>query len=62
MLTSCRFIVEAIKKHMVDEDVRVPGPLGELANPPQGSLKFLVKWEGWEKKSDLTWEPEDNLM
>ncbi|POR35187.1 Chromatin-associated protein swi6 [Tolypocladium paradoxum] len=41
------FIVEAIKKHMVDED---------------GSLKFLVKWEGWEKKSDLTWEPEDNLM
>lgn len=41
------FIVEAIRKHMVDED---------------GSLKFLVKWEGWEKKSDLTWEPEDNLM
>ncbi|PHH87707.1 hypothetical protein CDD83_8510 [Cordyceps sp. RAO-2017] len=40
------FIVEAIKKHMVDED---------------GSLKFLVKWEGWEKKSDMTWEPEDNL-
>ncbi|KAM4062992.1 chromo shadow domain-containing protein [Hirsutella rhossiliensis] len=41
------FIVEAIKKHMVDED---------------GSLKFLVKWEGWEKKSDMTWEPEDNLL
>ncbi|PNY23343.1 Chromatin-associated protein swi6 [Tolypocladium capitatum] len=41
------FIVEAIRKHMVDED---------------GSLKFLVKWEGWEEKSDLTWEPEDNLM
>ncbi|PFH55388.1 hypothetical protein XA68_18437 [Ophiocordyceps unilateralis] len=41
------FIVEAIKKHMVDED---------------GSLKFLVKWEGWNKKSDMTWEPEDNLM
>ncbi|KJZ78453.1 hypothetical protein HIM_01844 [Hirsutella minnesotensis 3608] len=41
------FIVEAIKKHMVDED---------------GSLKFLVKWEGWEKKSDMTWEPEENLV
>ncbi|RDA88099.1 hypothetical protein CP532_5313 [Ophiocordyceps camponoti-leonardi (nom. inval.)] len=40
------FVVEAIKKHMVDED---------------GSLKFLVKWEGWEKKADMTWEPEDNL-
>ncbi|RCI15766.1 hypothetical protein L249_2755 [Ophiocordyceps polyrhachis-furcata BCC 54312] len=26
-----------------------------------GSLKFLVKWEGWEKKADMTWEPEDNL-
>ncbi|KND90596.1 Chromatin-associated protein swi6 [Tolypocladium ophioglossoides CBS 100239] len=57
------FIVEAIKKHMVDEDVRRPRSRpGALANPPQGSLKFLVKWEGWEKKTDLTWEPEDNLM
>ncbi|ODA82380.1 hypothetical protein RJ55_00887 [Drechmeria coniospora] len=41
------FIVEAVKKHMIDDD---------------GSLKFLVKWEGWEKKSDMTWEPEDNLV
>ncbi|KAJ6787917.1 hypothetical protein PWT90_01900 [Aphanocladium album] len=40
------FIVEAIKKHMIDED---------------GSLKFHVKWEGYDKKSDMTWEPEDNL-
>ncbi|UNI22542.1 hypothetical protein JDV02_008422 [Purpureocillium takamizusanense] len=41
------FIVEAVTKHMIDDD---------------GSLKFLVKWEGWEKKSDMTWEPEDNLL
>ncbi|KAL7924630.1 hypothetical protein ACQKWADRAFT_253120 [Trichoderma austrokoningii] len=40
------FIVEAIKKHMIDED---------------GTLKFHVKWEGYEKKSDMTWEPEENL-
>ncbi|KZZ91360.1 heterochromatin protein one [Moelleriella libera RCEF 2490] len=40
------YIVEAIKNHMVDED---------------GSLKFQVKWEGWESKKDLTWEPEANL-
>ncbi|XWW98165.1 hypothetical protein V2A60_006162 [Cordyceps javanica] len=40
------FIVEAIKKHMIDED---------------GSLKFQVKWEGYDKKSDMTWEPEENL-
>ncbi|KAH7312366.1 hypothetical protein B0I35DRAFT_411097 [Stachybotrys elegans] len=41
------FVVEAIKKHMIDED---------------GSLKFQVKWEGYDSKKDLTWEPEDNLM
>ncbi|KAH6605644.1 hypothetical protein Trco_004797 [Trichoderma cornu-damae] len=27
-----------------------------------GSLKFHVKWEGYEKKSDMTWEPEENLQ
>ncbi|KAG6057071.1 hypothetical protein E4U17_001716 [Claviceps sp. LM77 group G4] len=41
-----RFIVEAIRNHMIDED---------------GSLKFQVKWEGYESKKDLTWEPEVNL-
>ncbi|KAG6019549.1 hypothetical protein E4U41_003179 [Claviceps citrina] len=40
------FIVEAIKNHMIDED---------------GTLKFQVKWEGYESKKDLTWEPEENL-
>ncbi|KEY66831.1 hypothetical protein S7711_05186 [Stachybotrys chartarum IBT 7711] len=41
------FVVEAIKKHMIDED---------------GSLKFQVKWEGYDSKKDLTWEPEENLQ
>lgn len=27
-----------------------------------GQLRFEVKWEGYEKKSDRTWEPEDNLL
>jgi len=40
------FVVEAIKKHMVDE---------------AGILQFQVKWEGYEKKADMTWEPEENL-
>ncbi|KAF7553857.1 hypothetical protein G7Z17_g3350 [Cylindrodendrum hubeiense] len=40
------FIVETIKDHNIDED---------------GSLKFQVKWEGYESKKDLTWEPEANL-
>jgi chromobox protein 1 len=26
-----------------------------------GELKFEVKWEGYEKASDRTWEPEENL-
>ncbi|KAG7000332.1 hypothetical protein FOFC_03508 [Fusarium oxysporum] len=34
------FIVETIKNHFIDED---------------------VKWEGFDSKNDLTWEPEDNL-
>ncbi|KAI5464612.1 hypothetical protein BGZ63DRAFT_421618 [Mariannaea sp. PMI_226] len=41
------FIVEAIKKHMIDED---------------GTLKFQVKWEGYDSPQDLTWEPEENLQ
>ncbi|KAF9775635.1 hypothetical protein IL306_006234 [Fusarium sp. DS 682] len=40
------FVVEAIKKHLMDDD---------------GTLKFQVKWEGYEAKKDLTWEPEENL-
>ncbi len=27
----------------------------------QGEPLFHVKWEGYDKKSDMTWEPEDNL-
>ncbi|KAH8887645.1 hypothetical protein GQ53DRAFT_784238 [Thozetella sp. PMI_491] len=27
----------------------------------EGEPLFHVKWEGYEKKSDMTWEPEDNL-
>ncbi|KAI9842884.1 MAG: hypothetical protein M1838_002928 [Thelocarpon superellum] len=26
-----------------------------------GSLRYLIKWKGYEKKSDQTWEPEENL-
>lgn len=40
------FIVEAIKKHIVDAE----------------GIKFQVKWEGYESKKDLTWEPEENLQ
>ncbi|KAI0546370.1 hypothetical protein F4679DRAFT_587551 [Xylaria curta] len=28
----------------------------------QGQVKYLVKWQGWPKKKDWTWEPFDNLV
>ncbi|KAI0378997.1 heterochromatin protein one [Hypomontagnella monticulosa] len=40
------FIVEKILAHVVE---------------PDGTLKYKVKWEGYEKKSDQTWEDDDNL-
>ncbi|KAI0888445.1 heterochromatin protein one [Annulohypoxylon maeteangense] len=40
------FIVEKILGHVVE---------------PDGALKFKVKWEGYEKKSDQTWEDDENL-
>ena len=24
-------------------------------------MKFHVKWEGYDEKKDMTWEPEENL-
>ncbi|KAI1472226.1 heterochromatin protein one [Daldinia caldariorum] len=40
------FIVEKILSHVVE---------------PDGTVKFKVKWEGYEKKSDQTWEDHENL-
>ncbi|KAI1208586.1 heterochromatin protein one [Annulohypoxylon truncatum] len=40
------FIVEKILSHAVE---------------PNGAFKFKVKWEGYEKKSDQTWEDDENL-
>ncbi|KAI8945884.1 heterochromatin protein one [Xylaria longipes] len=40
------YIVEKILAHVLEAD---------------GSLKYKVKWEGYEKRSDQTWEEEGNL-
>ncbi|KAI1748595.1 heterochromatin protein one [Xylaria castorea] len=40
------YIVEKILAHVLEAD---------------GSLKYKVKWEGYEKKADQTWEEEANL-
>ncbi|EKD13924.1 heterochromatin protein one [Drepanopeziza brunnea f. sp. 'multigermtubi' MB_m1] len=47
-LAEDEYTVEAITNHFVDEDT--------------GVLRFEVKWLGFEKKSDRTWEPEENLF
>jgi chromobox protein 1 len=39
--------VEKILNHLVDDE--------------EGTIKYEVKWAGFEKKSDRTWEPEENL-
>ncbi|RDW85495.1 hypothetical protein BP5796_03820 [Coleophoma crateriformis] len=41
------YVVEKITNHAIDEAT--------------GEFSFEVKWEGFEKKSDRTWEPEANL-
>ncbi|KAK4111433.1 hypothetical protein N656DRAFT_790496 [Canariomyces notabilis] len=41
------YVVEKIMSHMIDKS---------------GKPLFEVKWEGYEKKSDRTWEPEENLI
>ena len=40
------YVVEEIIDHQFYED---------------GMLHYLVKWKGYEKKSDRTWEPTENL-
>lgn len=37
------------------------GPVA-VADMLQGNIKFQVKWEGYDSKADLTWEPEENLV
>ncbi|KAL9070561.1 MAG: hypothetical protein Q9157_005765 [Trypethelium eluteriae] len=40
------YIVEKVMSHQFGED---------------GNIYFEVKWQGYEKKADRTWEPEENL-
>ncbi|KAH0545215.1 hypothetical protein FGG08_000669 [Glutinoglossum americanum] len=40
------YVVEGIMDHVFDED---------------GILRLQVKWKGYDKPKDLTWEPESNL-
>lgn len=42
------YVVERICNHMID--------------PKTGEPRFQVKWEGYDDPSDMTWEPEENLL
>jgi len=41
------YVVEKILKHVIE--------------PHTNEIKYQVKWEGFDKAADLTWEPEANL-
>ncbi|OHE97974.1 chromo domain-containing protein [Colletotrichum orchidophilum] len=45
-LEADEYVVEKILDHQVADD---------------GTVNFRVKWEGYSKKADQTWEPEDSL-
>ncbi|EPS33934.1 hypothetical protein PDE_08896 [Penicillium oxalicum 114-2] len=44
-----------------DEDVYVVEKILDHAWMDNGSFKLQVKWKGWERPEDLTWEPEASL-
>ncbi|KAI0426253.1 heterochromatin protein one [Xylaria sp. FL1042] len=45
----------------LDEDEYIVEKILAHVLEPDGTLKYKVKWEGYEKKSDQTWEAEGNL-
>ena len=62
-----RYVVEAIQDHRSDfEDVRKQCRYGLcqfvlMFAYIQGQMRYLVKWKGYEKKADRTWELEDSF-
>ncbi|KAJ0307784.1 hypothetical protein COL516b_003754 [Colletotrichum fioriniae] len=53
-LEADEYVVEKILDHLASDDASAPLPVA-------GTVNFRVKWEGYSKKSDQTWEPEDSL-
>lgn len=63
-LTKRSYVVEDILDHAWLDDVypHHSASLCREANQLQGTLKLLVKWKGYDKIKDRTWEEEDGLM
>jgi len=59
-------VVEKILSHRIDGNVcylaNLVGQVGRKLTKLQNKPHFEVKWEGYEKKSERTWEPEVHLM
>ncbi|KAL8779609.1 MAG: hypothetical protein Q9194_001352 [Teloschistes cf. exilis] len=61
------FVVEKILRHHDDfEDVSYHASHTsyspeELTFASQGVMRYEIKWKGYEKKADRTWETEENL-
>ncbi|PBP20939.1 heterochromatin protein one [Diplocarpon rosae] len=65
-LAEDEYTVEKITNHLVDEEVsancaQLHTVASMLIHWQTGELRFEVKWAGFERKSDRTWEPESNL-
>ncbi|KAF3388523.1 Chromatin-associated protein swi6 [Penicillium rolfsii] len=44
-----------------EEDVYIVETITDHAWMEDGSFRLLVKWKGWDKPEDMTWEPESSL-
>ncbi|KAJ5168674.1 uncharacterized protein N7482_004268 [Penicillium canariense] len=52
---------EADEEEEQDPDIYIVEKINEHVWLGNGTLSLLVKWKGWEKPEDLTWEPEAEL-
>jgi len=56
------YIVEGIKSHRYEGQVfsLLANSWYDIFLTQMQQLFLLVKWKGYERKSDMTWEPEEN--
>lgn len=56
------YIVESIANHdFLKVCTLIHSGSDNHANHEQGTLLLHVKWKGYDKAEDMTWEPEENL-
>lgn len=50
------------KQRLDDDDVYTAEMLLDRRKKKNGPVEYLVKWKGWDKPSDNSWEPEQNIL